>query len=167
MKNREKPKEDSNENILYNPNAINYKELQHLHQTLTDYLSQLKKEHFIPLSLFKTDLAPLETVVKFLVENQTLSIKDVSSLLNRSPKTVWQAYDSSKKKYSTKFISKQDQISIPISIFSNRRLSILESLVIYLKETQNLKFSQIAVLVERDDRTIWTVYKRARGKYVK
>lgn len=146
--------------------SINYKELQQLHKKLSFYLSKLKKEYFIPLSLFKTKLAPLETVTKFLIENN-LTIKDISIILNRSPKTIWQAYSSSKKKYSKKFTIKQEQFSVPISIFSNRKLSILESLVSHLKEVQNLKLSQIASLLDRDPRTIWTLYSRARKKNAK
>lgn len=149
------------------PSNLNYKELQGLHQKLSDYLSKLKKEFFIPLSLFTQKLAPLETVVKFLIENCNLSIKDTSILLNRSSKTIWQAYRSTKEKSSKQFIAKEEIYQIPISIFSNRKLSVLESLVSYLKDTQNLKFSQIAVLLNRDQRTIWTSYSRARKKNVK
>lgn len=145
-------------------NIINH---QDLYQKLTKLLSDIKKEYFIPISLFWEKLAPLETVVKFLIENHNLTIKDVSSLLNRSQKTIWQAYKSSKKKHPKKFIIKSEQFSVPISIFSNRKLSILESLVSYLKKTQNLKLSQIASLLNRDQRTIWTSYSRARKKYAK
>jgi hypothetical protein len=141
-----------------------YKELQALNKKLTKYISEFKKEYVIPLSLFKTNLAPLETLTKFLIENNNLTIKDISVLLNRSPKTIWQAYKSSKSKHKLKFTIKQEQFLISVSIFSNRNLSVLESLVSYLKETQNLKFSQIASLLDRDQRTIWTLYSRARKK---
>ncbi len=144
-----------------------YEELQEIQKNLTKYFSKLKQERSIPLSLFKTSLAPLETVVKFLIENQSLSIKEVSLLLKRSPKTIWQAYNFAKKKYLKKFTVKQKQFLIPISIFSVSKLSILESLVSYLKEVQNLKFYQIAGLLDRDQRTIWTVYSRARRKNAK
>ncbi len=164
MKIRKKQKKQE---IFSNSDNLNYKELQKLHQKLSNYLSKLNKEYFIPLSSFTTKLAPLETVTKFLIENQNLTIKQTSQILNRSQKTIWQAYSSSKKKYHKKFIIKQEQFSIPISIFSNRKLSILEALVSYLKEIQNLKLSQIASLLDRDPRTIWTSYSRARRKYVK
>lgn len=144
-----------------------YNELQEIQRNLAKYISKLKQERSIHLSLFKTNLAPLETVVKFLIENQSLSIKEISSLLKRSPKTIWQAYQDAKKKYSKKFIIAQEKYQIPISIFSNRKLSILESLVSYLKETQGLKFSQIASLTDKDQRTIWTSYSRARKKNAK
>jgi len=162
MKKRKKEQEQE-----ISSNTINYQELQQLHQKLTNYLLKLKKEYFIPLYIFRTKLAPLETVSKFLIENQNLTIKNISLLLNRSPKTIWQAYSSSKQKHPKKLILKQEQFLIPISIFSSRRLSILESLVSYLKETQNFKLSKIASLLDRDPRTIWTLYARARKKNAK
>ncbi len=53
---------------------------------------------------------------------------------------------------------------LPLSIFSNRKLGILESLVKSLKENFSLNYSKIAVLINRDDRTIWTAYYKAKGK---
>lgn len=52
---------------------------------------------------------------------------------------------------------------MPISIFSHKT-SPLESLVKYLKENYNLKLSQIALLLNRDHRTIWTTYDSAVKK---
>jgi len=37
-------------------------------------------------------------------------------------------------------------------------------MVEYLKEHEALSFHQIAALTNRDDRTIWTVYSRAKKK---
>ena len=53
---------------------------------------------------------------------------------------------------------------IPLSIFSNRNLSILESLVKFLKERHSLTFADISILLNRDQRTIWTVYHRVKIK---
>jgi|SRR3989344_5424471 len=53
---------------------------------------------------------------------------------------------------------------IPTSIFVDRSLSVLEILSEYLKEDQKLNYHQIAVLLNRDDRTIWTCYHRAKKK---
>jgi len=53
---------------------------------------------------------------------------------------------------------------IPSSIFQDRKLSVLEAMVEYFKEKKNLKYSEIARLLNRDDRTIWTSYQRAKQK---
>lgn len=56
-------------------------------------------------------------------------------------------------------------LNIPSFIFRDRSVSVMEALVKYLKEEQHLSFAQIATLLNRDDRTIWTVYDRARRKH--
>ncbi|MFH1501046.1 MAG: hypothetical protein ABIE22_03830 [archaeon] len=56
------------------------------------------------------------------------------------------------------------EVRIPVDIFKDRNLSVLEVLVEYLKEKLNLSYHKIAVLLNRDDRTIWTVYNRVGKK---
>jgi len=53
---------------------------------------------------------------------------------------------------------------IPITIFQDRRLAVLEALVSYLKDNFKLKYSEVARLIDRDQRTVWTVYRRASLK---
>lgn len=57
-----------------------------------------------------------------------------------------------------------EEIPIPASIFRDRSLSVLETMVEYLKEDQQLPFHRIAKLLNRNDRTIWTVYHRVKKK---
>ena len=56
---------------------------------------------------------------------------------------------------------------IPLIIFFNDKLSSLETTVKFLKENRNLNFSQIAKLLNRDPRTIWTTYTKAKKKLQK
>ena len=53
---------------------------------------------------------------------------------------------------------------VPTRIFVDRTLSVLEALTEYLKESKNMTYHEIAVLLNRDDRTIWTCYHRAQIK---
>jgi hypothetical protein len=55
-------------------------------------------------------------------------------------------------------------IQIPISVISDRSLATLEAVVKYLKDEHKLTFHHIAELLNRDDRTIWTCYSRAKKK---
>jgi len=55
--------------------------------------------------------------------------------------------------------------NIPVSIFVSKDLGILEALVKYLKENQNLEFSRIALLLNRDQATIWNSYSAACKKH--
>ena len=57
-----------------------------------------------------------------------------------------------------------NSLLIPSSIFKERSLSVLEALSEYLKETLNLRLCKIADLLNKDQRTIWTVYHRAKVK---
>ena len=58
----------------------------------------------------------------------------------------------------------QKYSSVPSSIFLDRGLAPLESISEYLKDEKGLTYHEIAVLVGRDDRTIWTCYSRAKKK---
>jgi DNA-binding NarL/FixJ family response regulator len=52
----------------------------------------------------------------------------------------------------------------PLFIFSNRKLGVLEAVVKYLRENANLNYHQIALMLKRDDRTIWCSYNNASKK---
>ena len=131
----------------------------------SDILNQIdKKEILIPCEIFNEKLSGLETICKYLKENLDLTNKEISALLNRDERTIWQAYDSSKKKLSNKIIIEFSKYYLPISIFVDRNYAILESIVKYLKENYNLSYHEIAILLKRNDRTIWTVYNRAKKK---
>ncbi|MBI2109821.1 sigma-70 region 4 domain-containing protein [Candidatus Woesearchaeota archaeon] len=64
-------------------------------------------------------------------------------------------------------IHENETVNIPSSIFKDRRLKVLEVLVEYMKENLNLSYKEIAVLLNRNERTIWTVYNRAKKKLKK
>ena len=58
----------------------------------------------------------------------------------------------------------KEGISIPIQVMQNRQLGVLEAVVAYLKDELGLRYSEIARLLNRDDRTIWNVYNNAKKK---
>lgn len=53
---------------------------------------------------------------------------------------------------------------VPVEIFQNRSLAPLEAISEYLKDVKGLSYHEIAVFLNRDDRTIWTCYNRAKKK---
>ena len=53
---------------------------------------------------------------------------------------------------------------VPISVLEDTTVSVLEAIVEYLKEAKGLRYREIAKLLNRDERNIWTVYKRAKVK---
>jgi hypothetical protein len=61
-------------------------------------------------------------------------------------------------------LSKTDDINLPINIFQNRKLGMLEAAVVYLKEELSLSNNKIANMLNRDNRTIWATYSKAKKK---
>ena len=58
----------------------------------------------------------------------------------------------------------EKEILIPLSILKNRKLGALESIVTYLKDELHLTYAEIAKLTNRDNRTIWATYHKAKKK---
>jgi len=110
----------------------------------------------------------LEAIIVFLRERKKLSYRQIAFLLNRDHRFVYNSYANAKdKELITKYTISPDFIQIPISIFSNKKIPALEAIASYLKDELSLNYHEIAVLLDRDDRTIWTVYQRAKRKYGK
>ena len=120
----------------------------------------------VPISVFNNDkLSSLETIVKYLRENLLLSFKQIGFLTNRNEVALAVSCRNARKKLEAKFVVTEiSPYSIPAKILQDRKLSVLENIVSYLKDTFGLSYHKIALLLNRDDRTIWTVYHRARKK---
>src|SRR3989344_9526448 len=122
-----------------------------------------EKEILLPVSIFNNDLSTLENAVKYLKEHLYFNIKKISNLLERDYRSVYNTYKRSLRKKHPINVS-ESRINIPLSIFKDKKYSALESLVKFLKEEFQLRYSEIALMLNLDQRTIWTVYKRCRNK---
>jgi ferredoxin-fold anticodon binding domain-containing protein len=119
----------------------------------------------IPLSILKNrSLGILECVTKYLKENLNLRYHDIAILLKRDERPIWTTYNNAKKKYSEPFLIEKTTIFVPLTVFANRNLGLLENLTKYLKERLNLKYREIAKILNRDNRTIWACYNKAINK---
>lgn len=125
---------------------------------------EIQKEALIPISIFESKLSPLEAICKYLKEELDLNYAKIALLLNRNSRTIWTTYNNAVKKKKEKLPVKESKFFIPISVFKDRKLTALEALVAYLKDNFNLRYSEIAVLLARDERNIWTVYNRCKKK---
>ena len=124
-----------------------------------------RKSSSIPNSIFKNKkLTILEAIVKYLKEEKKLKFTEIGKLLYRDYRVIWKIYSNASKKLKEKLDISDYTYPIPLSIFKERRLSALESVVKFLKENYNLRYHQIAKLLNRDDRTIWTVYNKSIKK---
>lgn len=137
---------------------LNYREvLEHLENGTTEIL--------VPVSIFSgRSLGVLEALSKYLKEERNLRYNEIALLLNRDPRTIWTTYRASQEKNPGRLVIGESLHHIPVSVFSNRELGLLESLSLYLKEEKNLGYSGIARLLNRDPRTIWTACSRAGRK---
>ena len=115
----------------------------------------------VPASVFNNSLAPLEAVVLFLKEHLGYSFHKIALLLKRDDRTIWLTYSNAAKKRVV--VDVVSEFNVPVSIFSDRKFSVLESAVAYFVG-KGLSFKQISELLGKNPKTIWTVYHRYKIK---
>ena len=141
-----------------------YERLQsHYDVSALDLLGKNEKGLLIPVSVFNERLSVFESVCKYLKEDCGLKNKAISELLGKGAKSIWQAYDNASNKSPSRLIVDEKKGLIPVVVLKKKK-SLLTSLVVYFKEELNLSYHDIALLLKRDDRTIWTVYNRSKKK---
>ena len=146
---------------------------------ISELLKHRERYVAIPVGLFRSKLGPLEAVVRYLRDVLEYNFAQTARLLSRDETTIWTSYHNSLKKSKKVVVDlemsdidfkgmkvKKEDLVIPLNIFAERRLSILESLCVYLKESFKLSYRNMGVLLERNERTVWTVVSRA-GKKLK
>ena len=132
-------------------------------QKLIDEIFRVENEGF-PLSLLNINtLSNLEVIVKYLRENKELSYREIATKLNRQSNTLAVVYKNAKRKNPDKLKNIDYTNLVPFSIFDDENLSVLESIIVYLQSTGK-KQSQIARLINRDARTVWTIANRIKQK---
>ncbi|MBR9699928.1 hypothetical protein GOV09_05715 [Candidatus Woesearchaeota archaeon] len=144
---------------------------------ITEILEHKDKYIVLPVGLFRSKLGPLEAVVGYMKEVLDLNLSQIARLLNRDETTIWTTYQNSWKKgkiivdLELKDVDfgalkiKKENFVVPLSVFANRELSILEALCVYLRENHGLNYTMLGKLLERNERTIWTVVSRAKKKW--
>lgn len=127
--------------------------------TAADINAFLEAELSIPVTCFNDKLSILESVVKFLKEEQEYNYHKIGELLERDERNVWTTYNNSQKKMKSK-LDVSSQIRIPISRFKGT--AGLYAVVAYLKENNDYNYKKIGDLLKRNERTIWTTYNKER-----
>jgi hypothetical protein len=125
-------------------------------------LNDLINKNFngLPISIFNAELSGLGVIVKYLKEIKKDSFKEIAKKLNRTVSTIYNTHRQTNIKFKGSLDVSDNSIIIPTSIFEKRKNSILESLVGYLKEEQDLSLKKIAILLHRNYNTVKTVYRR-------
>jgi len=123
----------------------------------------IHKNDKLPITIFNKKLSSYESIVKYMKENLNFTSKQVSEILNKNQGSVSNTYRNSKIKHPETFKTNISSISIPFSAFY-KELTTFESVVYHLKENHNLNYRKVASLLERNERTIWTIYQKAKNK---
>jgi phosphoglycolate phosphatase-like HAD superfamily hydrolase len=139
------------------------KELEKEEKVKEEVAEELKEEiSKIPL-VFNKELSVFESTVKFLRENKKLRYSKIGKLLKRNPRVIWITYQRANKKFPHT-LTPDYSFEIPLEIISSREYSALESVVKYLHEVHNLKFSKISELLNKSYTTVHTAYARSNLK---
>ena len=115
----------------------------------------------IPATAFDSGLAPMEVVVTYL-RSKGLRLVDIAALLGRDQREIGVASRRAQSRPQQPPPAPTRHL-IPVRLFADRSLSVLEHVVVHLR-SKGLRFSEIADLLGKDDRTIWTAHSRAQRK---
>lgn len=146
-------------------NLLSSLAIEEKHEILNEVLKN--KQIGMPISVFKANLSGLEIITKYIKEVEKKSFKEISKILNRKLSTLYNTYNNSKIKFANNLDISNYSVSIPLGIFKDRKYSILESIVAYLKDKQKLSFTQISSLLNKNYNTTKTVYMRYNIKKLK
>lgn len=118
----------------------------------------------VPYGIFGTPkLSSLEAITKYLKENKGMRFVEIARLTGRDPRTIWATYAKASRKMPEPYGSVQEELWFPVSSLSDRSLSVLEHVVAHAK-AKGYTNHKVALMLHLDDRTIWSVYHKARKK---
>ena len=116
----------------------------------------------VPSDVFTRDLAPFETIVKYLRETLALRPAEIARLTGRDPRAIGVTYRRACVKVPGPLPRGISKDAFPVGMLKDRSLSVLEHLVVYLRRSESL--AEIGRSIKRDPRTIGTIARRAARK---
>lgn len=129
------------------------------YKTLARIVLEKEQDILIPAAIFRDRTKTIiELAFSYLKHNYNLAPAEISKILNipsREAKKLWDA--------SAPVDSIKESPFVPAQIIGGV-LSPFENIVEYLKERKRMKNSEIAHVLARSNKTIWTVYERAKEK---
>jgi len=123
-----------------------------------------EKDITVPITVFALDISPSEALCKYLKENRGLSFRKIGVFLNRDERSAWTSYQRAQKKHPEPFPSMDDALAIPVSIFTQRDLSILEHVVSFALTRTGMSIPALSRLLCKHPSALHTVAKRAAKK---
>ena len=96
-----------------------------------------EREIKVPVGIFKQKISPAEALCKYLREKKEMKFSEIARLINRDERTVWTNYNHAIEKMVEKIeIEYFENKFISVDRFVNRKLSVLESVVKSLKDSE-------------------------------
>jgi len=135
-----------------------------------------KESILLPNTIFADrSVSVFEAVVEYLKDKLHYTLSEIAKKTNRDQRTIWTVYnrvqnkrkeEKEKKKLEQKRKEKEPAVEefIPLDVFLNRDIAVLEAVVVYLKDKKEFNYREIGKLLDRNERTVWTVYNRAIKK---
>lgn len=65
---------------------------------------------------------------------------------------------------SPKLLTLMSSIKIPLHIFHDEKFTPMEAIIKFLKDEYNLSYHDVSLLINRDERNVWTIYHNATKK---
>jgi transcriptional regulator len=120
----------------------------------------------IPTTIFIGELGALEALCKYMKENLGMSYREIAGEISRNERTIWSSCDKANKKVREKIEAKETELQIPLSVIKDRKLTVLESIIVFLKRS-GMRYNKIAEALGREQRNVWTIYHLALKKLKK
>lgn len=139
---------------------------QHYDVTETQLLEALSRNpvsETVPLQIFAQGLGILEALCQHLVDEQGRELRAVANLLNRSYSTITNTLRKARQKPMHE-PAEDHGIRIPLTLFQDRSHAPLQALVAYLRDHEQMRFSDIARALDRDPRNINATYREVMRK---
>jgi len=131
------------------------------------YAQELAAPYDVPVSIFaRPELSPFEALCTYLSEEKKLRPSELARTLGKPYMDVYLTTRNARKKYPGKLLVVAG-LTVPLTELLSDLWTMNEALVFYLREKKKLEFHDIARLLLRDRRNIWTIYKRALNKRVR
>lgn len=128
-------------------------------------LAKARQCRGIPISIFNPHLGALESIVKYMREELLLDYNTIAGILGRNPGPIGVTYRRTLRKLKGALDTSSNG-SIPFEALranQAKQLSVFESLAYHLAK-QGHDWHDIARIMHRHDKTVWTVLDRAKKK---
>lgn len=123
-----------------------------------DVLSLVEEElRSVPATIFEADLTPLEALARGVPEERWQH-------LGRPRQVLARARENSLRKHPEEIRPAETPYRIPLGVFADLPLSPMEAACWDLQQRYRLRNKEIAALLGKDEKTIWTALDRAKKK---